>query len=250
MTMIQNKRVAVLLVALLVISVGSYGFLEWLGGTSTDPEDLLMATSTPGTTATTTEPAKEDETPDAVPETSSTHGYGTATLRLNEIATFPDGLSIRPIAILEDSRCPQDVQCIQAGTVRLSVRMRSASGVSTNSLDLGSSITTEAQEITFLRVSPANKSTGRLSDADYRFTFEVRKRNAPVTPDPAQGSCYVGGCSGQICSDNPNAVSTCEFRAEYACYKSAKCERQPTGQCGWTETNELRSCLANPPKLD
>lgn len=57
------------------------------------------------------------------------------------------------------------------------------------------------------------------------------------------GPCYVGGCSSQICSDQPNMASTCEFREEYACYSTAKCERQASGQCGWTDTPELSMCL-------
>lgn len=56
--------------------------------------------------------------------------------------------------------------------------------------------------------------------------------------------CFVGGCSGQICSDNPDVVTTCEWREEYGCYKNATCERQANGECGWTETEELSQCLA------
>ena len=57
------------------------------------------------------------------------------------------------------------------------------------------------------------------------------------------GRCYVGGCSGQICSDQPGALSTCEYREEYACYKTATCERQGGGECGWTMTPALNICL-------
>ena len=64
----------------------------------------------------------------------------------------------------------------------------------------------------------------------------------PSNPAP-QGGCYVSGCSGQICSDQQSAVSTCEYREEYSCYQSARCERQSTGQCGWTMTDQLYSCL-------
>lgn len=59
-------------------------------------------------------------------------------------------------------------------------------------------------------------------------------------------ACYVGGCSGQLCSDQPGAISTCEYRPEYACYQTAVCEEQVEGNCGWTETAELDACLANP----
>jgi hypothetical protein len=60
-----------------------------------------------------------------------------------------------------------------------------------------------------------------------------------------QKECNVGGCSGQICSDEEGLVSTCEFRPEYACYAEATCERQTTGECGWTPTTELTSCIDN-----
>jgi hypothetical protein len=56
-------------------------------------------------------------------------------------------------------------------------------------------------------------------------------------------TCYVGGCSGQICSDQPGMASNCEFRPEYACYKNATCEVQANGQCGWTPTASLTQCL-------
>ncbi len=56
------------------------------------------------------------------------------------------------------------------------------------------------------------------------------------------GNCKPTGCSGQICSDK-DEVSTCEFKEEYACYQSAKCERQTDGKCGWTQTNELKACV-------
>lgn len=65
----------------------------------------------------------------------------------------------------------------------------------------------------------------------------------------AGGECFAGGCSGQICSDDPGVISTCEWRAEYACYQTATCERQAGGECGWTQTSELQACLANPPPL-
>jgi len=68
-----------------------------------------------------------------------------------------------------------------------------------------------------------------------------------VTPKPTvSAKCYVGGCSAQICSDEPDAMSDCMFRPEYACYKDAMCEQQASGLCGWTETPELVACLDSP----
>lgn len=67
-----------------------------------------------------------------------------------------------------------------------------------------------------------------------------------VPAKPPVTACRVGGCSGQLCTSaaGGGAVSTCEFRPEYACYRGATCAVQPSGQCGWTPTDSLRSCLA------
>ncbi|HEY5921339.1 MAG TPA: DUF6748 domain-containing protein [Kofleriaceae bacterium] len=56
-------------------------------------------------------------------------------------------------------------------------------------------------------------------------------------------TCYVGGCSSQVCSDRDDVITTCEWRDEYACYQTATCERQADGMCGWTQTTELLACL-------
>ncbi len=78
----------------------------------------------------------------------------------------------------------------------------------------------------------------------------VVKPNPPIIPPSnppvLAGACAVGGCSSQLCgeaADMEGMVTTCEYREEYACYQTAKCERQATGQCGWTETPELAMCL-------
>jgi hypothetical protein len=66
----------------------------------------------------------------------------------------------------------------------------------------------------------------------------------PVDAGPAP--CFRGGCSGQLCTDTPGLASTCEYRAEYACFASARCERQSNGTCGFTPTPALTACLAGP----
>lgn len=60
--------------------------------------------------------------------------------------------------------------------------------------------------------------------------------------DAAQ-PCIPSGCSGIVCTDQASIVTTCEFREYYACYKLAVCERQPSGDCGWTETDDFTQCM-------
>lgn len=65
------------------------------------------------------------------------------------------------------------------------------------------------------------------------------------TAERSTGGCYIGGCSSQLCSDDDDLASTCEWTDAYACYDTATCERQATGECGWTETPALKQCLAD-----
>lgn len=65
---------------------------------------------------------------------------------------------------------------------------------------------------------------------------------ATPTPTPIAKPCIISGCSSQICGEE-EMMSTCEYRAEYACYQNAACERQADGACGWTQTETLRACL-------
>ena len=58
--------------------------------------------------------------------------------------------------------------------------------------------------------------------------------------------CITAGCSGQICqpASQPAAITTCEFRPEYACYRppTTNCQCN-SGVCGWAQTQDLQSCL-------
>ncbi|MGH9968831.1 MAG: DUF6748 domain-containing protein [Pyrinomonadaceae bacterium] len=61
--------------------------------------------------------------------------------------------------------------------------------------------------------------------------------------ETANKPCIRTGCGNQVCAEEP-VISTCEWRPEYECYKTAKCERQANGSCGYTQTARLKSCLA------
>ncbi len=64
---------------------------------------------------------------------------------------------------------------------------------------------------------------------------------------PAPKPCFVGGCSGELCTDSPGALSTCQVRPEAICYKSASCAAKSDGACGWTVDAALTQCLASFP---
>ncbi len=104
------------------------------------------------------------------------------------------------------------------------------------------SVTVNGQPVPALPVPPPQAEPAAPSAPSAPSTAPAMPPS-PVSKESPTGPCYVGGCSSQICSGQPDAMSTCEYREEYACYQAAKCERQATGLCGWTETAALRSCL-------
>lgn len=70
------------------------------------------------------------------------------------------------------------------------------------------------------------------------FSFSAQDAAASLT-------CRTGGCNGEICESvlSGGMASICVVREEYICYRTAKCERQKNGECGWTMTKELEQCL-------
>jgi hypothetical protein len=155
---------------------------------------------------------------------------------------FKSGASIRPLSITQDSRCPKDVECIQAGTVEVSLKTSYNGQSSMHEIALGQSVTIGGTRITFASASPQKNTSAAISASAYRLTF-VAEPASSATLAP----CYVGGCSNELCTDQKGQVSACLYSSSYACYRTATCERQSDGACGWTQTPALAKCLANPP---
>jgi eight-cysteine-cluster-containing protein len=83
-------------------------------------------------------------------------------------------------------------------------------------------------------------------------TSDMCPKSNTLSPTPSEKSftgsgCKIGGCSGEICQNTSDESITtiCIYKADYACYKTARCEVQANGKCGWTQTSELTSCLSN-----
>ncbi len=72
-------------------------------------------------------------------------------------------------------------------------------------------------------------------------------RACPAPECESAEDCIVTGCSDQLCAAEATAT-TCEFRAEYACFASAvtscACVEH---RCAWRPTPALEECLLDPP---
>ncbi len=84
------------------------------------------------------------------------------------------GVSITPIQILEDSRCPQDVECIQAGTVRVMAQVSGINGNMTQTFTLNEPVSYGSNTITLTAVEPSAQAITSAGLVNYALYFDVR----------------------------------------------------------------------------
>jgi hypothetical protein len=85
------------------------------------------------------------------------------------------GVTILPLEVTEDSRCPSDVTCIWAGTVRVRARVTYDTGESEHTFTLDEAIATDGVEMTLTDVKPETVSTRQIMPGEYSFTFVIKK---------------------------------------------------------------------------
>ena len=98
-----------------------------------------------------------------------------AIARINQTLGALD-VKVTPTEVVEDSRCPAGVQCIQAGTVRVRVKLESGLGTANEIFTLNQPITTEAEQVTLISVQPEPVAGQTRDPQEYVFTFKIEKR--------------------------------------------------------------------------
>lgn len=116
------------------------------------------------------------ETPTGGTQTAGQSGPVLVVAKINQEVQALGRVGITPLTVLEDSRCPVDVQCIQAGTVRINARLVSGLGTATQEFRLGQAVTTETDTITLTSVLPVRTAGTQVASSEYIFTFEVKRR--------------------------------------------------------------------------
>ncbi len=88
-----------------------------------------------------------------------------------------NGLRLRPQQVLEDSRCPANVECIWAGRFRLKVSIGAPQGgeITQRDLTLGEPADVYGGRLTLIRVDPPKGASGSLDQDSYQFTFAFER---------------------------------------------------------------------------
>jgi hypothetical protein len=85
---------------------------------------------------------------------------------------YVDGPLIRPVAILEDSRCPMNARCVWAGRVRVKMLWIRGNGEKQPfEATLGEPVQLADGQFTLESVRPEKMTNVTLKPTDYRFSF-------------------------------------------------------------------------------
>jgi hypothetical protein len=84
-------------------------------------------------------------------------------------------IKITPLTIIEDSRCPSDVVCIQAGTVRVLTRLAMGANTTEQTVKLGEGVSFGGYTISLTNALPVKISTHTVDASEYQLMFKVEK---------------------------------------------------------------------------
>jgi len=95
---------------------------------------------------------------------------GTSRARIGQTVEMA-GIKLTPLEVIEDSRCPANVQCVWAGRLRLNARLDSGGKASELELTLGEAQPAGAGTLTLVEAKPSAEQGRTIYPEDYRFGF-------------------------------------------------------------------------------
>ena len=80
-------------------------------------------------------------------------------------------LRVTPLAVLEDSRCPEDARCIWAGRLKIRAAISGSEGRRTVELVLGKGYLVANGALTLETATPVPRTDAPTKPSNYRFGF-------------------------------------------------------------------------------
>lgn len=111
---------------------------------------------------------------------ASAHRTETVRIRVDQQKNVARGrINVRFVKMVEDSRCPRDVQCIQAGNAQIRIRVsrgRRADILTLNTDTRDRIAEFEGYEFKLVRLTPEPRSNIRINRNAYVATIEITRR--------------------------------------------------------------------------
>ena len=87
-----------------------------------------------------------------------------------------NGLLVRPIKVVEDSRCPAAVHCVSAGKLIVRARMNGPGWTQIRDFELGVPQAVDQHQVTLISAEPQKQAGAEIDPRAYRFTFQFDVR--------------------------------------------------------------------------
>ncbi len=167
----SSTAITVIIVIVIIIIAGVFAVSSYRGDANPTP----TITESPAPTNTVTPSPVVVGTSTATTTATSTPNQ-LVSVALNQALSIPTiNLTLTPLAIVEDSRCPIGVQCIQAGTVRLRTKVMSTATTTGEIIfTLSTPVRIGSSTVELAAVAPTTSAGSSIVPANYRFTFQVR----------------------------------------------------------------------------
>lgn len=95
-----------------------------------------------------------------------------ALVPFNQPVWVSNGLVVTPMRLVEDSRCPENARCIQAGRAVLETRLDGIGWRQTVELEPGEPYTIRGETVRLTSVLPERQAERQIPVANYRFAFD------------------------------------------------------------------------------
>ena len=95
------------------------------------------------------------------------------TAAIGQIA-YVNGLKVRPLSVIEDSRCPQNARCVWAGRLIVRTEVIGGSWRQTRDLELGKPQHIADGSLTLVGGSPEKTAGAETDPRAYRFTYDFQ----------------------------------------------------------------------------
>jgi eight-cysteine-cluster-containing protein len=98
------------------------------------------------------------------------------------------------------------------------------------------------EEISFDELEVGQKvtawTTGAVAESyPEQGTAKIIKKEADLF------ACYVGGCSGELCTKDPEAISDCELLPGMECFQEGMSCEIVENECAWVLSKDAAQCL-------
>ena len=117
----------------------------------------------------------DDSSVRSTPSSNLSRAYEGTFVPLGE-PVIAGPLTVVPLEIVEDSRCPVDTQCIWAGRVIVRSEIIAPDGTSNRDLTLGEEtrVNVYGHRVTLTDIRPDRREAAPIEAGDYRFRFTGR----------------------------------------------------------------------------